>query len=271
MKRIAYGTVVLFGILLMGGCDLLGGIFKSSDRPPIPEPTSYIGEVPLESEHLIVATLPLSDFTPIVAIVKDANGNQVATPAERMTLVEDTVLLPSPDYTGGEGGQLSSTPQIQLIRYWVRLGSVQRYPGGTTTEVERSVTKGTESSEAISFGGSIGASVEVSGDALFASVSVKVSTEFSYNNTETSTISQSETTTQTFTVELEPDMNLVYCVWQLVEEYRIVDPDQEVDDVTGEESWVTYSDERYVFADGTLDPMIVFTSEIVPETTLFKN
>lgn len=271
MKRIVYGTLIVLVVLLIAGCELLGNMFSSAERPPIPEPTSYIGEVPTKSERLVVATVPLSDFTPVVDVVKDAVGNEVALPSEHMTLVEENVIIPTPDYSTGEGLPLATEPQIQLVRYWVRLGPPQRYPGGTTTSVTRSYTTGSEQSKTFEFGGSIGVSVTAGVDAVFASVSTTVSTEFSYNNTSTSTVSESTTDSSTFTVELEPDMNLVYCVWQLVDEYRIVHPNREVDDATGDQVWVTYHDDSYEFAPESMEPLTVYTNVIVPETTLFRN
>ncbi len=38
----------------------------ASDRPPVPEPTSYTGMVPATSVKMVVQTAPLSDYSPFV-------------------------------------------------------------------------------------------------------------------------------------------------------------------------------------------------------------
>ena len=236
-----------------------------TDRPDIPAPVSYLAEVPLRSAELVVATVPLDAFSPSVIVARDDEGNQVATSTvgERVELYINGNPAPSPTFQGQPTLPVTEDPRLQLVRYWQRLGPVERYSGATTTTIERSVTYGSETTQTESFAYTVGVSTTVSADFLFGSVSTTISAEFGSEYEESTTISESETTTESYSVSADQDENLVFAVWQLVDEYRIVRQEG------GE--WVTYSDPAYEFLEADLAPLPAATNEIREISYRFPN
>lgn len=266
MKHLIRTTVLATLAVLVAGCDLwpFGG--AGADRPPIPSPESYLAEVPLTSEELVVATVPLTDFSPRVTVARDEEGNEIAslTAGERVALVINGNPAPSPTFQGEAGQPLTETPQLQLVRYWRRIGPVTRYSGATTTSVTRSVTRGSETTRTESFAYTLGVSTTVSGGGAFVQASATVSAEFSGEFENEYTISESVTETETYEVVAEQDENLVFVVWQLVDEYRIV-----VQDDSGE--WVTYDDPAYDFLESDLEALPVPVPDVRNMSYSFPN
>ena len=64
---------------------------------------------------------------------------------------------------------------------------------------------------------------------------------------------------ESFTISCPVDRNIVYCVWQLVEEYRIV----------GDNGGL-FVDQNFLF-DNKYHSTLLPTRELVPMTTYFKN
>ncbi len=273
MKRAAPKLLLFALSVSFVSCEFVSQIFGGpgvevgADRPRIPAPTSYIAEVPLTSDELIVATVPLTDFVPTVTNAKNEEGNDVVTSSseERVQLVLNGNPTPSPTFNEQSTPPLENTPFLQLVRYWKRLGPVQRYSGATTTTITRSYTQGSSRTETSSFAFTLGVSTTVSGDALFASTSVTVSAEFSAEFEEEVTISESVTESNTFEVAAGQDENIVFTVWQLVEEYRFV--------TNGETAgaWIPFEDPHYTFLATDLAPLVGPTTEVVKYSWAFEN
>jgi hypothetical protein len=281
MKGI-FGSILVFIVtaaftLSLGGCELFPSASDDddssdsengtspTDRPDIPAPVSYLAEVPLRSAELVVATVPLDNFSPRVTVAKNEEGNQIATSTagERVELYINGNPAPGPMFQGQPTLPVTEDPQLQLVRYWQRLGPVERYSGATTTTIERSVTRGSETTRTESFAYTVGVSTTVSADFLFGSVSTTISAEFGSEYEESTTISESVTNSETYSVTAEQDENLEFAVWQLVDEYRVVT--QHGGD------WVTYSDPAYEFLEDDLAPLPAATNEIREISYRFPN
>ena len=101
-------------------------------------------------------------------------------------------------------------------------------------------------------------SATVSGG-LFVNFSATLSAEFSYNSSTSITVSEEETVEESFTISCPDNQNIVYCVWQLVDEFRILGPGGEF-----------YEDPNYRFTPGS-HLAVCPTAEFVPMTTYFDN
>jgi len=255
----------LLAALLLSSCDFFNDLFGlTSEYPDIPEPESYIAAVPETSDELIVATVALTDFVPLITEAADDEGNMQDITDARIQLVLNGNPVSSPDTGNAKAHEkIQNTPYLQMVRYWKRLGDPLRYSGATTTTTSISTTKGSETTETYSFGISVGVSATVEAGAIFASVSTTVSTEFESEYSTEITISESETVTKEYTVEAAQDENLVFCVWQLIEEYRIVAS------IDGE--WVTYEDPSYVFDESSIEALVVPTDNIKNISYSFPN
>lgn len=237
--------------MILGGCDFIESIFGGSDptdRPAIPEMESYISGLPTISDELVVEEVTPTTFSPLVTTAKDANGNNIFTgQSYQMELVLNAALVQAPecvDFASDSYQPLSTAPVLQLSRYWVRVGDIKRYPGGTETSYTTSYTTGTESSEAYSFTETLGLSTTASGGVGFAEVEATVSAEFSATQSFESTFSEESTESWTVTVAPEAGKNVAYAVWQLYEEFRLVNATPNAD---GE--YELYTDDSYEFDD----------------------
>ena len=255
------------------------------DRPPIPEPTYYSGPVPEKSIELVVKTVPLSNYVALVDSTWPPPGCGPGADFEcrfyetypgpnRMRLVEndsiithydslktDVCIAYVPYLNWGEmaSNPLSSAPYLQHIRYWARLGIVERYSGSTSVTVTRSTTRGMERTKAEEFGMSIGMESTVSAGGPFAELSVTLRTEFSYSSSTSLTVSEEETVEESFTIACPDNQNIVYCVWQLVDKFRILGVDGE-----------SFTDPGFYFTEGS-HLAICPEPEFVPVTTYFDN
>lgn len=98
------------------------------------------------------------------------------------------------------------------------------------------------------------------GGSWFIDFSVTVKTEFSWTQSQEISITEEETLEESFTITCPENKNLVYCVWQLIDEYSIVDS-------TGTEIFTAV---KFVFDDEVLMSSIP-TEDLVPMTTYFDN
>ena len=253
------------------------------ERPPIPEPTYYSGPVPDKSMELVVKTVRLSNYVasadsihppprwcgsggdfecmfyptfPGPNRIKLVEGDTIITGEN--SLMTDVTYIPNIGTGGMACLPLSSAPYLQHIRYWVRLGIVERYSGSTSVTVTRSTTRGMERTEAEEFGMSIGMEATASGG-FFVDFSVTLRTEFSYSSSTSLTVSEEETVEESFTITCPDNKNIVYCVWQLVNEFRIIGVDGE----PFADPWFRFTDGSHIAA--CPEP------EFVPMTTYFNN
>ncbi|MBN1884279.1 MAG: hypothetical protein JW876_01985 [Candidatus Krumholzibacteriota bacterium] len=288
-SRTILTAIACIMLVVAAGCsddDTVGPAPEEAlDRPPIPEPTYYAGPVPEKSMELVVKTVKLSTYIASVDSVWPSPGWCCDGPGcdfqcrfsatypgpNRMKLVEGDTIVTAYDslftniyytYPSSYGvmncNQLSASPYIQHVRYWVRLGSVERYSGSTSVTVTRSTTRGVETTKAEEFGRTIGMSATVSGG-LFVNFSATLSAEFSYSSSTSITVSEEETVEESFTIACPDNKNIVYCVWQLVDDFRIFGPGGE-----------PYEDPNYRFTPGT-HRAVCPTAEFVPMTTYFDN
>ncbi|MBN1290828.1 MAG: hypothetical protein JXB48_03235 [Candidatus Latescibacteria bacterium] len=153
---------------------------------------------------------------------------------------------------------LSNKPYLQLVRFWKRIGDVERYSGSTSKTTTRSTTHGTTETSASEFSKTLGIEASVSGS-WYVDFEVKVKTEFSWTESHETSIMQEETFEESFTISCPENRNIVYCVWQLIEEYRIVGADGKL-----------FIDPNFLF-DDTYHVAICPTRELVPMTTYFNN
>jgi hypothetical protein len=253
MKKI---IIILCGLLcfVLAGCEENGA---TEGRPAIPQPESYIASVPVKSEELVVKAVTPTNYTPIVTSAKNESGNNIAidgTP--RIILVQNGNVVNSPELEGEtELQRLSSTPELQLVRYWKRISEIERYPGGTTTSEARFHSEGSSSTESFSFTETLGVSSTVSGGIGFADVSATVSAEFSSTQEFESTFSTETSVEHTVTIAPVAGVNIIFCTWQLFEEFRLVNSEKNAD---GE--YEAFTDPSYEFAPGS--SMIFATDEI---------
>lgn len=274
MKQALQIALLLFLVFAFLGCEMITGSDGDADepqstdgRPAIPAPTSYLAEVPLLSDEVVATTVPLTNFAARVTVARNEEGNEIAssTDGERVALVTNGNPTPSPTFQGNETLPLSENnlPHLQLVRYWRRIGEVERYSGATTTSISRSVTRGSEQTRTESFAYTLGVSTTVSGGNAFVQASATVSQEFSKEVETEVTISESVTQSETYEVAAEQDENLVFAVWQLVEEYRIVTQQN------GE--WVPYEDPAYEFSEEDIEGLANPVNEIRNISYRFAN
>lgn len=272
MKHLLRFVLFLLFVLAVSGCEMITGSEEddpatTNGRPTIPAPESYLAEVPLTSDEVVATTVPLSNFAARVTLARNEEGNEIASSAagERIILVDNGNPAASPTFLGNETLPLSSDnlPQLQLVRYWRRLGPVERYSGATTTSIQRSVTRGSEQTRTESFAYTVGVSATVTGGNAFVQASATVSQEFSKEVETEVTISQSVTESETYEVAAEQDENLVFAVWQLVEEYRIV--------TQKEGEWVPFEDPAYEFIAEDIEGLVNPVDEIRNISYRFSN
>ena len=232
------------------------------NRPGIPVPDSYSSAVALVSDELIVASVVPSTFNPTVTEAYNATGAQIYNGASvRVGLRADDVYTTEPTVEGSPSVPLTEAdgPQLAFIRYWLRIGDAEYYPGGVTITKERTTTRGATQTSTDTFTESISIEAEASAGGLFAEVTVSASASFTASQEFTSTTMSEESVTETFIASPPPEVSFIFTVWQLVEEYRFVDADGEL-----------YDHPRYKFDDSSL--RFVFpTDEVIPITFTYKN
>ena len=247
---------------------LYGKPLCGNSRPPIPEPESYIALVPSKSEVLVVSSTTPTNYTPIVTSARNSDGNIIFSESDtRTTLVQNKNPVESPtaeSYTGLM--ELSELPELQIVRYWVRISGIERYPGGTEIEETRSHTEGSSETSAYSFTETLGVSATAGGGGAFVSAEVTVSAEFSATQSFESTFETETTREHTVTIAPESGKNIVYCTWQLYEEFRLVHPDK-----NSEGEYESFYDPNYEFADESSQPMIFKTPVIRNVTYKFDS
>lgn len=249
-------------VMLTASCVPAVNFGPVDNRPGIPVPDSYSSAVALVSDELIVASVVPSTFNPSVTEAYNATGTKIYDGvAVRVELRADDTYITNPLVNGNPGVALTDAdgPQFAFIRYWRRIGDAVRYAGGVTISESRSVTRGASQTSTNTFTESISIEAEASAGGLFAEVTVSASASFTASQEFMSTTMTEETVTETFTAAPPPEINLIFTVWQLVEEYRFVDANGEL-----------YDHPKYVFDDSSL--RFVFpTDEVIPITFTYPN
>ncbi|MHB9028877.1 MAG: hypothetical protein ACYC9O_08920 [Candidatus Latescibacterota bacterium] len=185
------------------------------------------------------------------------NG-EIVTDAHFLCFLQSIPRQKDPYWYVWTGLPLSNKPYLQLIRYWVRIGDVERYSSGTSKTTTRTTTRGTTETSAKEFSKTLGIESTVSGNAVYVDLELKIKTEFTWTESQETSIMKEETFQESFTITPPDDRNIVYCVWQLYEEYRVVGTDGEI-----------FTDPNFIF-DNKYHATVFPTRELVPMTTYFK-
>ncbi len=267
-----FQLVLLITILLaFAGCEMLTGsddedsgtpdpLGATEGRPGIPMPEDYQGEVPSQSEILVVEEAPAQYFNPQILDAFNSDGQNLNFQEnDRLLLVDEG----EPTVPNGDLQPLDSAnlPTVQFIRYWERIGDVESFAGGAAVTREVTTTKGSSQTRTESFSSTTSVEASVSGGGIFASASVTASASYTATQGFSSTQSTETEVTKAFTVSPRSGTNLLYSVWKLVEEIRYVSgtgPDAELFDVQAYE--FNEDSVRFVFP----------TDEIVPVSAYYE-
>lgn len=275
------GAVVLSAFGTLSGCSFFGsnggstgssgssGSLTLNSRPSVPVPSCYSCHVPNTSSILVLETKPLTlSFTPEVdqvvlqgsttltnvsaigaanipyapVVLTDSSGTIISNPT-----------LGAPFNLTGPGPAvhpIETQPEIQIVDFWQKLGQTQRYPNGTTTSFTVSETTGTTTTATNSMSVTVGASATAGLDGFSATIT----SQFSDTWTNSVELSNSQTNSETFTASPAPGTSLVYNVWQLVYEIRIVRKATAAEIVAGTDDgtgYVPYTSPYFGFVDPT--------------------
>ena len=276
MKNAAVLAVLLVAALALAGCpnptgsdddgndnggpsDPLG---PTEGRPGIPMPDTYGGAVPAQSDIVVVDEAPAQSFNPLVTEAYDTLGSDLNVQPARVQLIDAGEIVAEPAIQeNAQALPADDLPTLQLIRYWVRLGEAESYAGGSEVSRSRTTTTGTTTTSTQTFTETLSIEAEASAGGLFASASVTASSSFTATQGFSSTQTVEEEVTKTFTVSPRSGTNLLYSVWQLIEEVRYVNgtgPDAVPYDVQGYE--FDEQSVRFVYA----------TEEIVPISAYYE-
>ncbi len=258
--------------------------------PALPTITSYTENVPTTSSPVLVGANTLTeDFEPTVETAVDATTGAAlpsgfglafaSYPIQRIQLVNTSgVIVTSPYWLATPGSlvaqnvplkPLSQLPVLELTEFWQLIGNVQRYAAGTNTSVTTSYTYGVNSSQSSSFTSTVGASATASVGVGPAKFSATVSTQFSSTTSSSLDISSSQSTSKTFEVNAPSNENVVYTLWQLVYELRIVLHDTSASGAD-QFGYVPFSDLNFTLLSSDVAPIYVYQqNQIVPETAFF--
>ncbi len=257
---------------------------QTYDLPEIPTPRSYFDHsIPTTSEEMIVETARLTDFRPILLeAINQVNRREDAACADGAFSnpdcacdvgglgVEDPWLLRDGEIVADLEAQeclywpsretesqvplkpLSERPHLQLVRYWERGAQDCWYVDGCSSRaIEWSHTYGVTRTEAEEFGKTIGASVGFQDP--WQSVKSTLSAEFSYRVSSSIAVSEVDTVTNSRSIECPCNKSCVFCVWQLIDEYRYVDEEGEM-----------FSDPNFVFDYEFKAQHFQWTGEVLP-------
>jgi len=217
-------------------------IIEPDVYPEIPNISGYASPPPARSEQLVVGQKMLSKFSPEPMTVHANNGLDYMSYGTNAKFVSGNQLI-EPVFTeevlpvGTEldlwkglvrwykgilsrsrddvtGPKLESKPVIQMVRYWVPV-NVKRIPAGTKLTTSTSITHGFDAGFTYSL--SITTGVTVNSGIFSFNQQMQETFGFSFN------YNYQKTVTETKEVLAPDDKNTVFVVWQLVEEFRVVD------------------------------------------------
>jgi hypothetical protein len=247
--------------LAVSGCGDDEETTKTSWVPDIPKPTNYLDmDVPLESERLYGGEIVLKDFSPITlgAIPLSCNDLQDPFPAciicfpekygnydseyRRIVLVEDGKIVDNPmsqrvwgcsDWKNEHDAQIqlhpiTERPHLRWYRYWTRKpDQCWRISEGSSHwkewehQYSYSVTDATSFSKTLNVSASIGAEFK----ALSATLSAGYSETSGYSHS--ISVTQVDIITEGVDAKCPMGKNMVFCVWELVDEFDFVDSEGE--------------------------------------------
>ena len=203
--------------------------------PEIPVPTSPTEVMPTNSDAFIVGmSNELPVFTPQVSqfrIMLDDGSLQWNTANRRLTLACADVLPENTcDQSLADGrSYISARPHLLHKRFWRKLRQVTLEPGTSSHDYQVTVTSGTETTHESSHEFSQTMGVEVSAEAGWGPFSASVTASYEQTSTsselESVTMSEQTSVTETYSVQSEPDHTIVFAIWQLIDQFVMVDAD----------------------------------------------
>lgn len=215
-------------------------------RPEIPEVDTYEATVPATSERLIIAQKPLAKFCPEVSRVFPENGDVIQyNYCIRPKFVSGKELVANPTFnrtselqptmedigkaailTGKENedsfnpigygdaifhaAPLDNLPRLQVVRYWKRI-KVESIAAGMTSGVTINHSYGWKTEESKEISITLGLSSGIFSSEMTASYGITESDETRVDTSYTEEITAPESS------------DVIFAVWQLWDEYRIVD------------------------------------------------
>jgi hypothetical protein len=162
---------------------------------------------------------------------------------------------------------LSTQPRLQLVRYWILNPKGEGDPGcwyvdsASTQEANWTKTEGITQTTADEFAETISANVGVTDP--WGVLTDTLTTEFSHTVSSSIAFNHETTTGGSRSITCPIDKRCVFCVWQLFEEYRYVDVD---DDLFRDPNWEFGYEVRAAHMGWTGE---VVRRSVVPQTTLF--
>ena len=241
LKTLGWGIMVLVGALVIAsGCseDTAPPTVPDTEPeignlPVIPTPSSVNELLPSESEEIVVGmSAELDSFEPFVSrlrVMMD-DGSLEWLDQNRHLILACPGVLPvnTGDPAANDPTFIAARPYLLHKRHWRRLEQNTLYPG-TSSTVTKTVIWGasTYHEESTEFSQTVGVEVTAGGSWGAFSASVTASYEQTSTSTEVNavTFSEEESEERSYTVEAPDSGARVYVLWQLVDEFSLVDVD----------------------------------------------
>lgn len=210
----------------------------SRTLPAVPEPSSLSDLLPAESETLIVGlSAELPTFYPQVNQLEmmqdDGSLEWTSMNSRRVGLACSACLDCLPRITGQPGAAnatyISARPRLLHARHW-RLLKQNTLSPGTSFEFKQIVTWGTSTTNerSVSFSETLGVAAEIGG--AWSGLSGAISASYSQTTTATEvnsvTFTEETSEERTYTVQAPASGTRVFGLWQLVDEFAMVDANQ---------------------------------------------
>ncbi len=237
-SRAHIGVIVLLGAVLacLGGC---GNDPATPDPqgpqvlPAVPVPGAVDASMPERSaERVVGMSAPLDDYVPLVQQLRAMrdDGSYSWTVENRHLALACAGMLPvnTGDPAATSPSYISARPRLLHTRHWQRLEQGFVDPG-TPAAFERTVTWGasTESAGNREFSRTLG--VETAAGGAWGPFAAVVAAGFARTATSgeirTVSFAAEDTDLRSYSVEAPAAGRRVYVMWQLVDEFRLVDAD----------------------------------------------
>lgn len=240
-KTLGWGILTLLAALaLASGCGEDTPTVVNNDDPPelvnlplIPVPESVAELMPAKSADLVIGmSSELGAFEPLVSeleVMLD-DGSEVWRAQNRHLILACEGVLPvnTGDPAAVNPTYISARPYLLHTRHWRMLEQNNLSPG-TSYTLEKKVVYGVSSThtESTEFSQTIGVEVTVGGSWGAFSASVTASYEQTSTSSEVNSVTITEETEETryYNVDAPASGTRVYVLWQLVDEFAIVDAD----------------------------------------------
>jgi hypothetical protein len=238
-SRTLAGALVALGAFLVciGGCGSDDPAKPEPQGPgilpPVPVPSSVNEPMPERSADKVIGmSAPLDDYEPMVLQLRAMrdDGSYSWTVQNRHLTLACSGSLPvnTGDPAATNPSYISERPRLLHTRHWKRLEQDSLVPGAPAT-FEKTITSGasTENAESREFSRTLGVEIAVGGSWSPFSAAVAASYSKTGTRSEISNVcfATEDSEIQSFTVEAPSTGTRVYVLWQLVDEFRLVDAD----------------------------------------------